>query len=249
MPPSRALTWDGCVNVRELGGHPTEDGRTTRVGAVVRADSVRHLSEAGWEALLDYGVSRIVDLRFHSDLELDPPRDLSVEVVHVSLMPEPDDDEWHEIDPIGDAAPDPASATRAVYLEILERRRARLGEAVAAVATAPEGTVVVHCHGGKDRTGLVVALLLRLAGVGREEIGADYALSGPNLRAQTEDWIAEAPSELERERRTRFGETHSEAMVGVLEELERRYGSVAEYLLAAGVDREALDAVAARLLG
>ena len=164
-------------------------------------------------------------------------------------MPEPDDEEWQEIDPIGDVAPDAPSATRAVYLEILERRRARLGEAVAAVATAPEGTVVVHCHGGKDRTGLVVALLLRLAGVGREEIGADYALSGPNLRAQTEDWIAEAPSELERERRTRLGETHSEAMVGVLEELERRYGSVAEYLLAAGVDRGALDAVAARLLG
>src|SRR5919108_266498 len=95
----------------------------TRIGAVVRADSVRALSDAGWDALLAYGVSRIVDLRFHSELALDPPRDLTVEVVHVPLMPEVDDEEWVEIDAIGDAQPDAASSTRAVYLEFLERRR------------------------------------------------------------------------------------------------------------------------------
>jgi protein-tyrosine phosphatase len=249
LPPSPVLTWDGCVNVRDLGGHPTEDGRATRFGAVVRADSIRQLSDAGWEALLDYGVSRVVDLRLHSELALDSPRDLSVEVVHVPVMPELDDEEWVEIDAIGDAAPDAPAATRAVYLEFLERFRPRFGEAVAAVAEAPPGAVVVHCHGGKDRTGLVVALLLRLAGVGREAIADDYSLSGPNLRALTDAWIAEADDETERERRRRIGEAPAVAMVGVLEELERRYGSVREYLLAAGVAPSVLDASAARLLG
>ena len=248
MQPERTLTWDGCVNVRDLGGHATEDGRTTRFGGVVRADSVRALSDAGWDALLAYGVSRIVDLRFHSDLALDPPRELDVEVVHVPVMHEIDDEEWVEIDAIGDAQPDAAGSTRAVYLEFLERRRPQFAQAFAAVVDAPEGTVVVHCHGGKDRTGLVVALLLRLAGVDVEAIGADYALSGPNLRERTAEWIAEADDELERERRRRIGEAPAEAMVSVLEELERRYGSVREYLRAAGVDPATIDKARARLV-
>jgi protein tyrosine/serine phosphatase len=246
---NRTLAWDGCVNVRDLGGHPTEDGRTTRFGAVVRADSIRQLSDAGWTALLDYGVSRIVDLRFHSELELDEPRDVAAEVVHVPLMPELDDAEWAEIDPIGDAQPDALGSTRAVYLELLERRRPQFGEAISAVADAPEdGAVLVHCFGGKDRTGLVVALLLRLAGVDLEAIGADYALSGHNLREVTAAWVAQAEDDLERERRTRIGEAPAAAMVGVLEELERRYGSVRGYLGAAGLSAETIDAAAARLL-
>ena len=248
LQPERVLTWDGCVNVRDLGGHPTEDGRTTRFGAIVRADSVRALSDAGWDALLAYGVSRIVDLRLHSELALDPPRELSVEVVHVPVMPELDDEEWVEIDAIGDAEPDAAGSTRAVYLEVLERRRPRFAEAIAAVANAPEGTVVVHCHGGKDRTGLVVALLLRLVGVDVETIAADYALSGHNLREQTAAWIAAAEDDIDRERRRRIGTAPAEAMVAVLEELERRYGSVRGYLRAAGVPAETIDAAAARLL-
>jgi protein-tyrosine phosphatase len=248
LQPERTLTWDGCVNVRDLGGHQTEDGRRTRFGAVVRADSVRALSDAGWDALLAYGVSRIVDLRLRSELALDPPRDLSVEVVHVPVMHEIDEEEWVEIDAIGDAQPDAASSTRAVYLEFLERCHPQFGQAFAAVADAPEGTVVVHCHGGKDRTGLVVALLLRVVGVGIETIAADYALSGPNLRKQTAAWVAAAEDELDRERRRRIGTAPAEAMVAVLEELERRYGSVREYLHAAGVDTAAIDKVRARLL-
>jgi protein-tyrosine phosphatase len=248
LQPERTLIWDGCVNVRDLGGHPTEDGRTTRFGSVVRADSVRALSDAGWAALIDYGVSRIVDLRLRSELALDPPRELSVEVVHVPLIPELDDEEWVEMDAIGDAQPDVAGSIRAVYLEFLERRRPQFAQAIAAVAHAPEGTVVVHCQGGKDRTGLVVALLLRLVGVDVETIAADYALSGHNLRDQTAAWVAAAEDELERERRRRIGRAPAEAMVAVLEELERRYGSARGFLSASGLDSATIDAAAARLL-
>jgi protein tyrosine/serine phosphatase len=163
-------------------------------------------------------------------------------------MPELDDAEWAEIDPIGDAQPDALGSTRAVYLELLERRRPQFAEAISAVAGAPEGAVVVHCFGGKDRTGLVVALLLRLAGVDLETIGADYALSGHNLRDVTAAWVAQADDEVERERRVRIGTAPAQAMVDVLEELERRYGSVRDYLRAAGVEARALDRAAARLV-
>jgi protein-tyrosine phosphatase len=244
----RTLSWDGCVNVRDLGGHPTEDGRTTRFGAIVRADSIRLLSEDGWAALLDYGVSRIVDLRFRTELEADPPRELDIDVVHVPVLPEPDAPEWREIDALGDAAPDAESATRDVYLEFLERGRPQFGAAVGAAADAPEGTVVVHCSYGKDRTGLVVALLLRLVGVGIDDIAADWAESERNLAERSREWIDAAEDEADRERRLRVTRTRPRAMVGVLEELERRYGSVPGYLAAAGVSAEALDAAATRLV-
>jgi protein-tyrosine phosphatase len=115
------LTWDGCVNVRDLGGHPTEDGRETRYRAIVRADNIRRLGEAGWEALQAYGVTSIVDLRVHSELAEDPPRDLPIDVVHVPVVAELDSPHWVEIDAIGAAAADYPSATRAVYLELLAR--------------------------------------------------------------------------------------------------------------------------------
>lgn len=241
------LVWDGCLNVRDLGGHATEDGGRTRVGAVVRADSVRRLSDEGWRALVAYGIGTIVDLRFHSELAADPPRDLPVEVVHVPVFPEPEWTDWGEIDAIGHAAPDHASGTGAVYLELLERGRQRFAEAISAVAAAPGGGVVVHCTAGKDRTGLVSALLLRLAGVGRAAVGADYALSGPNLAPWTRAWIDEAADEHDRARRVRLSVTPAEAMVGVLERLERRHGSVAGYLAAGGAPAAALDLARARL--
>jgi protein tyrosine/serine phosphatase len=242
----RTLAWDGCVNVRDLGGHETGTGPTA-YGAVVRADSIRKLSDDGWCAVVDYGIARIVDLRLHEELEADPPADLPVEVVHVSLLGDGRPEDWEEIDRIAAAAPDAASATTAVYLEFLERWRGQFGTAVRAVADAPPGGVLVHCQGGKDRTGLVAALLLRLAGVSIAEIAFDYAVSEENLRGTAAAWIAEAEDEGERERRTRISATPAAAMVRVLEELERRYDSVAGYLRAGGAADETIERAAARL--
>ena len=98
------------------------------------------------------------------------------------------------------------------------------------MAQAPEGGVVVHCLGGKDRTGLLTAFLLHLAGVDVEQIAADYALSEERLRPRHEDWFAEAETEAELERLHRIAQTPAESIVGVFEELERRYGSVEGYL-------------------
>ena len=83
-----ALDWEGCLNVRDLGGLPTEDGRRTRAARVVRADNVRRLTDAGWRSLAEHGVTRIVDLRWPEELAEDPPRDVEIDVVHVSLLGE-----------------------------------------------------------------------------------------------------------------------------------------------------------------
>lgn len=248
QPRPRALSWDGCLNVRDLGGHSTEDGGVTRFGRVVRADSIRRLSDDGWRALLDYGIRTVVDLRYQAELDQDPPRDLDLDVVHLSLFGEPDAERWAALDTLGRATNDDAGFTRVIYLEVLEDHRANVARAVAAVGHAAPGGVVVHCHAGKDRTGLVTALLLRLAGVSVSEVALDYSLSERNLAAVNEDWIAAGSDEAERAFRRRVASTPAEAMRGILEELERRYGDVATYLRAGGATTADLEAATARLL-
>lgn len=242
----RDLGWEGCANVRDLGGHATEDGGMTAFGAVVRADSVRRLSPDGWRKLVAYGIERIVDLRFHDELVADPPATIPVEVVHVPVLPDPGSADWPEIDGIADAAPDHVATIRAVYLEFLDRYATGFGKAVSAVAAAPPGGVLVHCMAGKDRTGLVSALLLRVAGVSIEDVAADYALSEANLEPRWRPWLEDAPDAHERKRRRRMSATPAAAMQSVLHELGRRGGEEA-YLRAASVTEEELEAIRSRL--
>jgi len=248
LPRSRDLDWDGCLNVRDLGGHRTKDGGETRYGAVVRADSIRQLTDAGWASAVDYGVRTIVDLRTDFELEADPPAELPVDVVHVAFFQE-DEEAFAEVDAASRAAADNVAATRAVYLVFLDRFGENVAAAIAAVAHAPEGAVVVHCMGGKDRTGLVTAFLLHIAGVDDEQIAADYAISEKRLQPRHAAWLAEAGTEAERERLRRVASTPAASMVGVLEELERRCGSVEAFLRASGQTDEDLRLARERLRG
>jgi protein tyrosine/serine phosphatase len=243
---TRELQWDGCVNVRDLGGLPTADGGETRRGAVVRSDNARRLTDAGWEALVAHGVRTVVDLRWDEERAEDPPGDVPIEAVHVSLFGNLDHDYFAELD--ARIAPLAAAArVEASYLDLLERYSGRFAEAVAAVADAPPGGVLIHCAAGKDRTGLIAALLLALAGVPQEEIADDYAQSEANLAALLEKWVAEAPDEAERARRVALSTTPREAMLGVLRHLDERRGGVRGFLLDAGLAAETADRAAARL--
>ena len=246
---ARTLAWDGCVNVRDLGGIPTEDGGTTRRGTVIRSDNIGGLTEDGWRALARHGVVRIIDLRWPEEVAEDPPRDVDVEVVHVSVLG-PNLAESREflrtLDAHVDTVDDIADHYAWSYVEFLERNRERFGQAIAGVATA-EGPVVIHCMGGKDRTGLVAALLLRLAGVSREEIGLDYSFSGPNLAGRLEGLLADARDERERQRIDKLGSTPAAAMARVVAEIEDRYGSVAGYLEAAGLPSDQIERLRERL--
>jgi protein-tyrosine phosphatase len=243
---SRDLTWDGLLNVRDLGGHRTEDGGETRYGAVVRADSLHQLTEDGWQSVVDYGIRTVIDLRMDEEREGDPPAGAPIDLLHISLF---DDDKkvFEEVEAAAQAAPDVETSTKEVYLLFLEHFKVNVAAGIRAVANAPEGGVVVHCMGGKDRTGLVTALLLQLAGVDDEQIAADYALSEERLRPRHELWFAEAETEAERERLRRIAQTPASSIAGVLAELRRRYGSVEGYLRAAGLGDGDLLLARARL--
>ena len=246
---SRLLSWDGCLNVRDLGGHHLVAGGSTRYGRIVRADSVRQLTDDGWDALVAYGVRTVVDLRMPSEREEDSPGDPPVEVVHAPFLREREQAEWDEIHAIGAAAGDDhVAGTRDVYLALLDSSREEVAAALTAVAAASEGGVLVHCQAGKDRTGLVTALLLDLAGAERRSIADDYALSGTMLAEMLADWVDEASDDAERARRTRLSATPAAAMLEVLRELDARHGGARGFLLAAGATEADLDRVAGRLL-
>ena len=153
----RNLDWEGCCNVRDLGGLSTIEGRRTRWGAVVRADSLDHLTSAGWSALEAHGIRTIVDLRNDEELRSDAQvRPDGLTTVHVPLDDIADTEFWkclwdNELD-----------GTPRLHRPFLERRPERCAAAIAAVASAEPGGVAIRCGIGRDRTGIVTLLLLAL---------------------------------------------------------------------------------------
>jgi protein-tyrosine phosphatase len=243
----RRLVWDGCVNVRDLGGLPTEDAGETRFRAVVRADNVTLLSDEGWNALVDYGVRRIVDLRHDDEATADPAHRGGVEVVHAPLVE--DRASFVELDGLLAGVTEPVAWRRANYLTLLEWFPANFARAVRAVVRDPDGTVLVHCAGGVDRTGLVVGLLLRVAGVPIDAIASDYAESEGSWAPHRDEWITEAPDPVERLKRQLLSVMPAAAMHDVLVEVDNQHGSAANYLLGGGASAAELAAARTLLRG
>jgi protein-tyrosine phosphatase len=238
---TRRLLWEGCYNVRDLGGYLTASGGETRWGAVVRTDNLARLTEAGRAALLEYGVRSIVDLRKPDEIAEHPnpfaePGEHGIEYTNVSL-----------VDP-AKSAPENFTTLANDYKRILDSFAPAMAEIMTAIAWAPEGGVLVHCMAGKDRTGMVSAILLELAGVSRETIAEDYALSAEFLRPLEEEWLENGPGEREeRAREQAKWVPRAQVMLEVLAHLDDRYGGVEEYLLQAGVSPEAIARLRARL--
>jgi len=200
------LDWHDCRNARDLGGLVGADGRRVRAGALVRSDDHHRLTPATVEAIRASDVRRIVDLRWARECQQYP-------------SPFAGDAIYRHVPMLADVLPyDPPADT---YAPMLDHNRERIASAFRAVAQAPPGGVVVHCLSGRDRTGVLVGLLLAVAGVSPEEIAADYARTEGCVRRPMLDTLAHA---------------------------ERRYGGAASYLIDSGVETRLVEAVRTRLL-
>jgi protein-tyrosine phosphatase len=131
------------------------------------------------------------------------------------------------------------------YKVIIDRRQAALGKIFDAIAGA-EGPLLFHCFAGKDRTGLVAAMLLSLAGVESAAIGADYAETDVQLATRYTEWLAKASPERREEMRDEL-RCPPEWMLRTLDYVEHKWGGVDSYLEAAGVSPAAVDRLSARL--
>lgn len=232
----RDLQWPDCDNVRDAGGLPTRDGHTIRRGALIRADALDKLTPEGMAAVRAARVGRIIDLRRRAEMGV-AGHPFSGEPAYRNIPvqdPADPDHEWLTL--------------QGIYCAMLDLRPGLFAAAFGALADAPPGAVVVHCAGGKDRTGIIVALALSVAGVADDVIAADYALTEERMREASRTALEQiADPEL---RRVAAGLTPTppEIMLGTLAHLRARYGGVRTYLQAAGATETQLDAVRDRLL-
>lgn len=234
----RHLDWEGCFNVRDLGGLPTTDGRATRRGAVVRADALDGLTAAGWAALVEHGVRTVIDLRNDDELGEDVarrPPELTTARIPLDVS---DDREFWDVWERG-----PQFGTPLYYRPHLDRFPQRSAAVVAAVARAEPGGVAVHCGGGRDRAGQVTMLLLALVGVAAEVIADDYALSFDRLPARYAALGEPDQGPLLRSYLDAQGTTAEALIVELLGGLD-----VAAHLLSAGLGAGDLAALRTRLV-
>lgn len=240
----RLVTWHACRNVRDLGGLPLLGGGRTRWQAVVRADDLCQLTPEGRDALGAYGIRTVIDLRAHFELG---------QGTHPYRPPYAGLPGYLHLPPSGsETAPLPAIVDMPSlgegYVQALQLRQRQYGAILTAIARAPDGGVVVHCVSGKDRTGLVVALLLALVGVPDAVIAEDYVLSGVHLRDTHPD-MARAGS-TDPGTRTRLAVERLSppaAVLAALASIRERFGSVEDYLSSAEVSRADMQRLRTRL--
>jgi protein tyrosine/serine phosphatase len=192
------------------------------------------LAEDGWEQLWAYGIRTLIDLRRPYEFE---PTAGHPEMITVNVPLEDSEDaaffaQWRGV------------YDRPRYCrESIERWPERHARAVTAIARAAPGGVLVHCRFGRDRTGVLVALLLRLAGVPLDVVAADYAISATRLHALYERLMSEAPDDTARRRLQRENVSAASTITGALATLDVR-----EYLLTGGATATDLDLVVERLV-
>ncbi|HVB92678.1 MAG TPA: tyrosine-protein phosphatase [Acidimicrobiales bacterium] len=222
---------DGCVNFRDLGGYHTVDGHQTRWRRLFRADGLNRLSPDDRAQLRDMGLATVIDLRTVDEGE--QRGSFPVDEVPV---------QYHSL-PLSDVLPSPeelaawdeASYVASHYFDLVVGRGAVLAQAIKVLADGGALPAVVHCSAGKDRTGVLSALILAFLGVPDETIVEDYALSAPAMVLLFERLKGEYPDSVEivTKMAPAIIQVAPETMANLLEALRSEYGSydgLAEHL-------------------
>jgi protein-tyrosine phosphatase len=238
QPSPHDLTFPNLLNVRDLGIYQTRTGHPLRSHSLLRADDLHRLTPAGAQALLEYGVRTVIDLRWPQDAKTHPnlfhgqPGLLHHQ--HISLLGS-SFEAWHSLRPPG--------PKEQFNCHVLEYAKAETLAVLQAIASAQPGGILFHCVSGKDRTGFVAALILALAEVDPQVIILDYGLSTEKLR---DPYLAAYPHAREATlERVRCPPAQIENMLAHLDE---RYGGVEGYLRTVGLSEEEIAQLKDRLL-
>lgn len=229
------LVFPNLLNARDLGDLPTRDGQRTHSKTFIRSDAVTRLTPEGWQALIAYGVQTVLDLRWAEEVAqhtYTPPS--SMNYLHVSLL-NTSEAEWRA---------GRTSVEKEFWsCRVIDDAQPWIAAAMRALATAPAGGVLFHCHSGKDRTGVLASLLLALAEVEPDAIAHDYALTTENLRdAYLAKYPNHAPEEVLEHVRCPPAQVHN-----MLAHLESAYGGIEKYFLGIGVSKADIENVKGRL--
>lgn len=232
----RLLNIGNIANLRDVGGYATRDGRTVRSGRLLRSASLHLLDPDGQQELIDRGLKHVIDLRHDHELENAP-----------NVFSESSDVNYRNVSLFAGLAPDrlPIGAIPTLaemYIELLDNSGDLIVRAAEPFASGE--TALVHCSAGKDRTGIIVALLLDLVGVDRETIIHDYALTDiylEPLRDTFRDFARNAG--LDMVQYEHMISCRPEYIAEFLNHLHDRYGGAHQYLLDQGMSEQQLQAI------
>jgi protein-tyrosine phosphatase len=235
----RELSDFGVFNLRDVGGLRTGDGRVVREGLLLRSDSPHRIPPEEAHALEALGVALVVDLRSDTELSDLGTSRLPIATEHMPLFTDARTMDIGEVESLAE-----------LYVLMLEAGGPNFGAVVRRLAEPGALPALVHCTAGKDRTGLVVGLLLSALGVTDDEVAADYARTGDALDA-TMRWLADNDPRGHRHLAARpawiLG-AEAATMHQVLGHLRERHGSIRGWCAEVGVDDAALTRLASALL-
>jgi protein-tyrosine phosphatase len=241
MQPNRHLPIKGTYNVRDLGGYGTASG-ATQYRRLLRADALHKLDDDGIAILVGEGVTTVIDLRHGDELAHQPNPFATHDTVR-----------YHNVSLLDGLAPSLMSEgdlLLELYQLALKQRQAAIAEVLTLIADAPAGAVLFHCTAGKDRTGIIAALLLGVVGVEAQDIVEDYsqtaALIAPIVAEITAGAVARGadPQSFKR-----LLASEPETMVATLAFIEAEYGSVPAYLAQIGLSEATIAKLRNRLMG
>ncbi len=246
-PPTRHVRLDALFNVRDLGGYAAGDGLSTRWLTLFRADGINRAKGADLERLRALGLRTVLDLRTPGELEdrgRFPAESAEMAYHHLPVIRET----WEAWET--DREVDPVTFLVSRYTEMLDEGAAALRAALEVMADPASYPVVFHCAAGKDRTGVLAAVVLSLLGVADGDIAQDYGLSAPAMVALV-DWVrANVPDALDTmtDQPAAFLAAPPAAMRELLISVRHTHGSMAGYVAAIGVSPDVVEALRANLL-
>jgi protein-tyrosine phosphatase len=242
MTMDRHIALQGAVNFRDLGGYEAADGLRTRWRVLFRADGLSELTEDDLDLVRQLGIRTVVDLRSGNEVEQNR---FNVEAHPVSFHHFPF---IHELPDVDNWKYRPG-LLGSQYKEMLDEAGEQIVGAITVLAAPDARPAVFHCTAGKDRTGLLSAVVLSLLGVPEDTVVADYALSqlamdGLRLKLQamypdSETLLGEMPEVFSADPAN---------MVGLFEHLREHYGTIEGYAAAIGLPGDVLAALRTGLL-
>ena len=243
----RLVALKAVHNFRDLGGYPTQSGQTTKWRTLYRADGLYRLTPEDARIVMSLGVHTVIDLRTHREVETRgtfPVEQHPVTFHHLPIIDISRSDT--EVPEIEDVVEFLVSA----YRDMLNIAAPRFAQAIGVIATTDVLPAVFHCAAGKDRTGILAALILGTLGVPDDIICADYGLTEAAARRFVE-WAKVHQPELAAlytQIPARFAAADPRAMSIILTELHKKHGSIQRFVYEIGVSESTASALCASLL-
>ncbi|WP_299417245.1 tyrosine-protein phosphatase [uncultured Sulfitobacter sp.] len=244
-PPSRHIVMRGAYNLRDLGGYINAQGTSVPWRRFLRGDCLHRLDEGEPERLHFEGLRMVIDLRTAREVRDAPSRlarQRGVEWVNLPLFDALSPDALAEVE-VPDGHP-----LLAMYVTAVETRGEAICTILRRMAEIREGAILFNCTAGKDRTSVIAAMLLGLAGVSHTDIIGDYALTQEFIPELVSEFLSRARANgADVESYATLLESPASAMAGMLSHIDEKYGSVMGYLDHINVDTHTLSRLQVRL--